>query len=37
MIKSRRIQWERHVACMEMRNAYIILIENPEGDYSQDL
>jgi hypothetical protein len=32
MIKSRRMRWEGHVACMgEMRNAYKILVRKPEG------
>jgi hypothetical protein len=31
MIKSRRIRWTRHIACMEkMRNAYKILIGKRE-------
>jgi hypothetical protein len=31
MIKSRRIRWSVHVACMgEMRNAYSISVEKPE-------
>jgi hypothetical protein len=31
-IKSRRIRWERHVARMgEKRNAYRIMVGNPEG------
>jgi hypothetical protein len=31
-MKSRRIIWAGHVACMEeMRNAYKILVVNPEG------
>jgi hypothetical protein len=33
MIKSRRMRWDRHVACMgEKRNAYRILVGNPEGN-----
>jgi hypothetical protein len=32
VIKSRRMRWERHVACMkETRNAYSILVGKPEG------
>jgi hypothetical protein len=32
MIKSRRVRWAGHVARMgEKRNAYRILVENPEG------
>jgi hypothetical protein len=32
MLKSRRIRWARHVARMgEKRNAYRILVGNPEG------
>jgi hypothetical protein len=32
MIKSRRMRWAGHVARMgEMRNAYRILVGNPEG------
>jgi hypothetical protein len=32
VIKSRRIRWARHVARMwEIRNAYKILVEKPEG------
>jgi hypothetical protein len=32
MIKSRRMIWVVHIACMgEMRNAYIILAENLKG------
>jgi hypothetical protein len=32
MIKSRRVRWAEHVARMgEKRNAYRILVENPEG------
>jgi len=31
MIKLRRMRWSRHVACMrEIRNAYRIVVENPE-------
>jgi hypothetical protein len=31
VIKSRKMRWVRHVACMgAMRNAYIILVGNPE-------
>jgi hypothetical protein len=31
-IKSRRMRWEEHVACMgEMRNAYNILVGKSEG------
>jgi hypothetical protein len=30
VMKSRRIKWAEHVACMvEMRNAYKALVENP--------
>jgi hypothetical protein len=32
VIKSRRMRWAQHVACMgEMRNAYNILFGKPEG------
>jgi hypothetical protein len=32
MIKSRRMRWSGHIACMgEKRNAYRILVGNPEG------
>jgi hypothetical protein len=32
MIKSRRMKWEGHVACMrEVRNAYRILVGKPKG------
>jgi hypothetical protein len=32
MIKSRRMRWAGHVARMgETRNAYMILVEKPEG------
>jgi hypothetical protein len=32
MIKSRRMRWVRHVACIgETRNSYKMLVENPEG------
>jgi hypothetical protein len=32
MIKSRRVRWMGHLACMvEMRNAYKILVGKPEG------
>jgi hypothetical protein len=32
VIKSRRMRWTVHVACMgEMRNAYKILVKKPEG------
>jgi hypothetical protein len=32
VIKSRRLRWVGHVACMgEMRNAYRVLVEKPEG------
>jgi hypothetical protein len=32
MIKSRRVQWMGHVACMgEMRNIYNILMRKPKG------
>jgi hypothetical protein len=35
MIKSRRMRWEGHVARMgEKRNAYRILVGNPEGKRS---
>jgi hypothetical protein len=31
-MKSRRMRWAGHVACMEAaRNAYRILVEEPEG------
>jgi hypothetical protein len=33
MIKSRRMRWVGHVACMrEMRNAYKILVQKSEGN-----
>jgi hypothetical protein len=31
MIKSRRMRWPGHVACMVARTAYKILVEKPEG------
>jgi hypothetical protein len=31
MIKSRRMRWAGHVARMERRNAYRILVGKPEG------
>jgi hypothetical protein len=32
LIKSRRLRWAMHVACMkEMRSPYKILVGNPEG------
>jgi len=32
VIKSRRMRWAGHVACMEeMRNTYKILVRKPEG------
>jgi hypothetical protein len=32
VIKSRRMKWTGHVACMEeIRNAYTILVGKPEG------
>jgi hypothetical protein len=32
VIKSRRMRWTEHMACMgEMRNAYNILVGKPEG------
>jgi hypothetical protein len=32
MLKSRRMRWAEHVACMEAKNnAYRILMENPGG------
>jgi hypothetical protein len=31
MIKSRRMPWAGHVACMEKRNEYSILVGKPEG------
>jgi hypothetical protein len=32
IIKSRRMRWAGHVACMgEKRNAYILLVGKPEG------
>jgi hypothetical protein len=38
VIKSRRMRWEVHVACMMMRNAYKILVGNLKGrDHSEDL
>jgi hypothetical protein len=37
MTKSRRIRWMGHVSKVGMRNAYKILVGNPEGkDYSED-
>jgi hypothetical protein len=38
VIKSRRVRWEGHVACMgEMRSAYIILVGKPERkNYLED-
>ena len=33
VIKSRRIRWEEHVACIgEMRGAYRVLVGNPDGN-----
>jgi hypothetical protein len=33
MIKSRRVRWGEHVACLgEKRNAYMILMGKPEGE-----
>jgi hypothetical protein len=35
VLKSRRMRWERHVACMvEMKNAYTVLDREPEGKRS---
>jgi hypothetical protein len=35
VIKSRRLRWVGHVACMaEMRNTYIILVGKPAGKRS---
>jgi hypothetical protein len=31
VIKSRKMRWEGHVACMGEINAYGILVEKPEG------
>jgi hypothetical protein len=31
MIKSTRIRWAKHVACMEERSAYRILVKKHEG------
>jgi hypothetical protein len=31
VIKSRRIRWAEHVARIENRNAYRLLVGNPEG------
>jgi hypothetical protein len=32
MIKSRKMRWAKHAACMgEMRNAYKMLVGKPEG------
>jgi hypothetical protein len=32
VIKTRRVRWARHVACMlKMRNTYIIVDGKPEG------
>jgi hypothetical protein len=33
VIKSRRIRWEGHVACMgEGRDVYMVLVGRPEGE-----
>jgi hypothetical protein len=39
VIKTRRMRWEGHVACIEkIRNAYKILVENLKGrDHSKNL
>jgi hypothetical protein len=38
MIKSKRMRWSGHVACIgEMRNLYIIFIGKPEGKRPLDL
>jgi hypothetical protein len=34
MIKSRKMRWAGHVGRMEKRNAYLILVGNPEGKRS---
>jgi hypothetical protein len=34
VIKSRRMRWAEHVALMETRNAYRILVGKPEGKRS---
>jgi hypothetical protein len=34
-ITSRRMKLARHVACMESKNAYIILVKKPEGKRKQ--
>jgi len=32
VMKSRRMRWEKHVACMgDMKTAYKILVRKPEG------
>jgi hypothetical protein len=31
MIKSRRMRWTEHVACMGQANIYMVLVGNPEG------
>jgi hypothetical protein len=38
MIKSLKIRWVEQVKCIgEMRNAYVILIDEPEGKRIRDL
>jgi hypothetical protein len=31
MVKSKRMRWVGHIALMEKRNAYTIMVEKPEG------
>jgi hypothetical protein len=31
MMKSMRVRWAEHVACIEITNAYKISVGNPEG------
>jgi hypothetical protein len=33
MIMSRKVEWEGHVTCGEIRNAYKILVRKPRGDH----
>jgi hypothetical protein len=37
MLKSKRMRWVRHVACMGEINEYKIFIRKPEGKRSKDL
>jgi len=37
VVKSRRIMWAGHVARMENRCAYKVLLINSQGDYLEDL